>query len=118
MQRKPKIYSDEEAYAQMVKVVQILCLNYSKEFDDSHVDLLYQYAKEDVDDKKMTWDMFFKAFKLAGKNCHFFPTYSKILENLETVKDKIKYDVMPESRQIEEKTYTKQEWLDKEVLRK
>ena len=94
-------------------ITKALCLNYSKEYSSEHVQLLFQYAKKDIESKLMTWVLFIQAFKQAGKNCNFFPTYSKIIENLNTIKLKKKYDVIPESRQLNEKTYTMQEWLRK-----
>lgn len=65
-----------------------LCLNYSKDYTEEHVQLMFTYAKEDIDKGIMTWDLFFKALKECGRTCNFFPTYSKILEQLTIIKEK------------------------------
>jgi len=69
------------------------------------------YAKEDVEKKVMSWEMFIEAFKEAGKVCDFFPTYSKIMAQVNSKKETNRYKTAPDSHQI-----TKGEIVPKEKM--
>ena len=47
--------------------------------------LYFEYAREDVEKGIMSWEIYLKAFKEAGKVCKFFPTYADIMEKVKEV---------------------------------
>ena len=75
----------------MSKMVEVICYSYSKDYEPKLVDLLFSYAKEDVDNGRFSWELFFRGFRQAGKVALFFPKYAEIITEINNIKDRSKY---------------------------
>ena len=73
-------------YAQISQIMKSSYLNYSKDYDSEHVDLIYAYAQDDYKKGLFSWELFFDGIKEAVKNSNFFPTYSQILEAIKKIR--------------------------------
>jgi len=80
---------------ELVKIITVLSSSYSKEIDLGVVELYFDYANEDVKKGLMTWELFFTAFRKAGKECVFFPKYVEITNIIKSIKQEERYNYEP-----------------------